>query len=128
MVLHIAREAMPEVRGKEIFQIEILNTWGILEGNRDLGWYIRYNRARLLLPELRQAQPLVWKPCSVKLDYYLVSKSYDLDNLVRESLNLLVDTMVLVDDYWIYNVDSSVYLVEGILDERLRIVIYEWIL
>lgn len=115
------------MRGKEIFRIEIPNTWGILEGNRDLGWYIRYHRARLLLPEVKREQPLVREPCSIRLDYYLVGKSYDLDNLVRESLNLLVDALVLADDYWIYNMESSVYLVEGILEERLEIVVYEWI-
>ena len=114
------------MRGKKIFAQNLRNLWGILENNTSLGSYVRSRRERFL-GTLKREKTLVWEPCSVKLDFYLVEKGYDLDNLIKQCLDLLVDALVLADDNLVFNIEASVFEADSIVNEALRIEIYGWV-
>ena len=84
------------------------------------------DRKRFLQPQLQRKTALVWEPCSVKLDFYLVEKRNDLDNLVKPALDLLEDAWVLSNDNLVFHIEATAHLVDKISDEELKIEIYDW--
>ena len=98
---------------------------------RPLDSSLRYDRhypdkKDKLLGILGREERAIWEPCSVKLDYHLAEKNCDLDNLIKECLDLLVDAKILGNDSAVYNVEASILKAPGQFSEELKITIYEW--
>lgn len=64
--------------------------------------------------------------CSVKMDFY-GSLGYDLDNLVKQALDLLVDTDLIYDDVSVYNLEATKHIISTYESERFTIEIYKWV-
>jgi len=87
---------------------------------------LRYHRNKLIynFPEaLFHGKPFYDVPCSVKLDFYRNRPSYDLDNLVKQTLDLLKDAGILKDDEMVFNIEATIH--EGATDEYFIIEIFE---
>jgi len=61
----------------------------------------------------------------VTLDFYRNRPSYDLDNLIKQALDLLTDAGVLKDDEKVFNIEATIH--EGTTEEYLIIEIFEWL-
>jgi len=89
---------------------------------------LRYQRDKLIqyFPEaLIHGKPFYDLPCSVKLDFYRNRPSYDVDNLVKQALDLLKDADILKDDEKVFNIEATIH--EGTTDEYFIIEIFEWL-
>lgn len=122
------------MKGKVIVERVIKNSdlWAI-EGLeiRPLDSSLRYDRhypdrKDRLLYVLGREEKAIWEPCSVKLDYHLAEKNCDLDNLIKQCLDLLVDARILGDDSAVYNIEASTFKAASRFHEELKITIYEW--
>lgn len=61
----------------------------------------------------------------MKLDFYRNRPSYDLDNLVKQALDLLKDVGVLEDDKKVFNIEATIH--EGVMKEHFIVEIFEWL-
>ncbi len=93
---------------------------------------LRYQRDKLVcnfLEALSHGKPFYDLPCSVKLDFYRYHPSYDVDNLVKQSLDLLKDAHILNDDQQVFNIEATIH--EGTMeyerDEYFIIEVFEWL-
>jgi len=102
----------PKLRGEKIF-----------EKTRILRW-----RRRELIYEFQpNVTPRYPQPCSIKMDFFVVDlgKRYDLDNLIKQLLDLLVDARLLWDDTKVFSIEATLretYLPET---EHFTFEIYE---
>lgn len=107
----------PEMRGDRILEKTV----------KESLYTLRYKRHKLLhhfLEPLIYGEPLYDRPCSVKLDFYRARPSYDLDNLVKQTLDLLKDANILPDDEKVFNIEATIH--EGSKDEYFVVEIFEW--
>lgn len=89
---------------------------------------LRYQRHKLVhnFPEASiHCKPFYDLSCSVKLDFYRNRPSYDIDNLVKQALDLLKDADIIKDDEKVFNIEATIH--DTAKDEYFSVEIFEWL-
>lgn len=87
---------------------------------------LRHFREKLLLWLPKPADYKKPACCSVKMDFY-GGMSYDLDNLIKQTLDLLVDADLINDDVSVYNIVATKQQISSFYEtEHFTVEIYKW--
>jgi len=106
------------MRGKKIFEKTV---WTRME-------ILRYHREKLLHEFKPRKRVLTRRRCSVKAEFFIWGwrERYDLDNLIKQLLDLLVDAMIISDDRMVFNIEATMREVYPSEPERFTVKIYRW--
>jgi len=86
---------------------------------------LRYFREKILLWLLKPPDYRKPASCSVKMGFY-GGMSYDLDNLIKQILDLLVDADLINDDVSVCDIVATKHEISSYETEYFTIEIYKW--